>query len=176
MSKTQTDIVAWLTLVVFMLALVTPAEAAGARLEGYLLGVDGRAASGFKVHLIDGEGADVAQASTSDEGLYRFRDLSSGSYSLGIEDREGQMAPVSAPPVRLDDDELARRDIKLLQAGQLERDRVGRENFSFGVFWAGLSPVAKAGSVIGTFVLVGLTIEALDDEADGAEPDGSEVN
>ena len=29
------------------------------------------------------------------------------------------MAPVAAPPVRLDDDELARRDIKLVQAGQL---------------------------------------------------------
>ena len=48
MSKTQIDIVARLTLVVLVLALVTPAQAAGARLEGYLLDVDGRAASGFK--------------------------------------------------------------------------------------------------------------------------------
>ena len=166
MSKTQTDIVARLTLVALVLAFVTPAAAAGARLEGYLLGVDGRAASGFKVHLIDGEGGDVAQSSTSDEGVYRFRDLPSGAYSLGIEDREGQMAPVSAPPVRLDEHELARRDIKLVQAGPLERERVGRENFSFGVFWAGLSPMAKAGSVIGTFVLLGFTIEALDDDSE----------
>jgi len=172
MSKTQIDIVARLTLVVLVLALVTPAQAAGARLEGYLLDVDGRAASGFKVHLIDGRGGDVAEASTTGEGVYRFRDLPSGSYSLGIEDREGRMAPVSAPPVRLDDDELARRDVKLVQAGQLERERVGRENFSFGVFWAGLSPVAKAGSVIGTFVLLGFTIKALDDDA---EPAGSQI-
>jgi hypothetical protein len=167
MSKIQTDVVARLTLVVLVLAWVAPAEAAGARLEGYLLDVDGRAAPGFEIHLIDDEGQDVARAATSDEGLYRFRDLTSGSYSLGIEDPDGRIAPVAAPPVRLGSDELARRDIKLVQAGTAERERVGRENFSFGVFWAGLSPAAKAGSVIGTFVLLGLTIKALDDEPHG---------
>lgn len=168
MTDMQSRMVAPLISVALALALVpVQAEAGGARLEGYLLGVDGRAASDHKVHLIDGEGHDVAQSSTSGEGVYRFHDLRAGEYSLGIESPEGRMAPVAAPPVRLGADELARRDIKLVASGEAERERVQRENYSFGVWWAGLSPAAKAGTVVGTFVILGVTVQALDDENAG---------
>jgi hypothetical protein len=168
MTDRRIKAVARLALAALVLAVApVQAVAGGARLEGYLLGVDGRAASGYKVHLIDGEGQDVAQSSTSDEGVYRFRDLTVGAYSLGIESPEGRMAPVAAPPVRLSADELARRDIKLVESGDVERETVERENYSFGVWWAGLSPAAKAGSIVGTFVILGITIQALDDESNG---------
>lgn len=153
-----------------LLLALAPAQAAGARLEGYLVNVDGRGASGYRVHLIDAEGKGVARTPTSEEGVYRFRDLPTGSYSLGIENPEGGVAPVAAPPLRLDEGQLARRDVKLLQAGPGEGEAVGRENFSFGIWWAGLTPGAKAWSVIGTFVVVGLTVAALDDdESNGSE-------
>ena len=87
------------------------ADADGARLEGLLLGVDGRPATDMRVHLIDDEGRDLAQVATSDDGLYSFKDLPAGEYSLGIENAEGQMAPVAAPPVRVGQGELARRDL-----------------------------------------------------------------
>jgi len=170
MTDMQTKTVARWMLVALALALaLAPAQAVagGARLEGYLLGVDGRAANGHTIHLIDGDGQDVAQSLTSDEGVYRFRDVRAGAYSLGVENPEGRIAPVAAPPVRLGADELARRDIKLVASGEAERETVERENYSFGVWWAGLSPAAKAGSVIGTFVILGVTIQALDDESDG---------
>jgi len=166
MSKTERRIVAHLTLLILILAIVpTPTEAAGAaRLEGVVLGVDGRAAGGHRVHLIDDTGHDVAQAMTGDEGVYRFRDLSSGAYVLGIENPEGLVAPVSAALIRLGNDELARRDVKLVQADQAQREMASNENGGFGVFWAGLSPGAKAWSVIGVFIILGITIEALDED------------
>jgi len=167
MSRTQNTFVARVTLVALALtpalAPVSAQAPAGARLEGFVLGVDGRAAPGYRVHLIDATGRDVAQAATGGDGVYRFRDLASGAYSLGIENTEGQIAPVAAPPVRLGRDELARRDVKMVDADPARRDSASRENASFGVFWAGLSPGAKAWSVIGVFVLVGITIKALDD-------------
>jgi hypothetical protein len=169
MNKMQSKTVARLVAVALLLALApAPSAATGSRLEGYVLGVDGRAADGYRIHLIDGEGRDVRQAPTSDEGIYRFRDLSAGAYSLGVENPEGRMAPVAAAPIRLGDDELARRDIKLVEADRDEREAVSRENNSFGVFWAGLSPAAKAWSVVGVFVILGVTIAALDDEDAGS--------
>jgi hypothetical protein len=165
MSETRRRHVTRLTLVALVLALTAPSsEAGGARLEGYVLGVDGRAATGYRIHLVDDEGRDVAQAATTDEGIYRFRDLSSGAYSVGIESPEGRMSPVAAPPIRLAADELARRDIKLVEADEAQRAAVSQDNNSFGVFWAGLSPLAKAGTVIGVFIILGVTIKALDDD------------
>jgi hypothetical protein len=157
--------VARVLLVALVMTLV-PAHAAagGARLEGYVLDVDGRAASGFTVHLIDDTGEEVARSTTSDEGVYRFRDLASGAYSLGVGNPEGQVAPVSAPPVRMGPEELARRDIKLVRATGAEREAVGVGNRSFGMFWAGLSPAAKAWSVIGVVVILGITVKALDSD------------
>jgi hypothetical protein len=144
------------------------ALAAGARLEGYLLDVDGRAATGHRVHLIDRDGRDVAQAPATDEGIYRFRDLTPGAYSVGIETPEGKHARVAAAPVRLQADELARRDIKLMRAPGTPQPvaGTGMENQSAGVWWAGLAPGLKALTIVGGFVVVGLTIAALDSDSE----------
>ncbi len=138
------------------------ANAGGARLEGFLIDVDGRAAAGFRVHLIDSGGADVAQATASDRGIYAFRELPAGTYSLGIETTEGRLARVAAPALRLGPDELARRDIKLMQADNADDDDTSG---GFGIFWAGLPPAVRAGSVLGVFVILGLTLSELDDES-----------
>ena len=143
------------------------------RIEGYLLAIDGRAAAGHTVHLIDERGHDLAQSQTSTEGVYRLRDVPAGAYSLGVESPEGRVAPVAAPPLRLAAGALERRDIKLVEATGADRERVGLENRSFGTWWAGLSPGTKAGAVLGTFVILGLALASLDDdEEEGTEADG----
>ena len=147
-----------------LLLAVTPVQAAGARLEGYVVGVDGRGAPEHRVHLIDDQGQGVATAQTSEKGVYRFRDLPAGAYSLGIESPEGKMAPVAAPPTELASAELARRDIKLVSADRQQREAVATQNADFGLWWAGLSAPAKAWSIVGVFVLLGVTFAALDDE------------
>ena len=149
------------------------ASAAGARLEGFLIDVDGRAASGFRVHLIDSLGVDVAQATTSGRGTYAFQQLPAGSYSLGVENTEGRIARVAAPPVRLGPDELARRDIKLMSADDAEfGDAAADTAGGFAIYWAGLPPVVRASSVVGVFVILGLTLRALDDEVNATTPPG----
>jgi len=163
MKSKHRTLAAHLALVALLVAL-TPAHAGGARLEGYVVDVDGRGAPGFRVHLIDDTGQAVAAARTSAEGVYRFRDLPAGAYSLGVESPEGKVAPVAAPPTELTDAELARRDIKLVEANQAERETVGVENHSFGVWWAGLTKPAKTWTILGVVVFLGLTYEALDDD------------
>ena len=93
-----------------------PVSAAGARIEGLLLDVDGKAAAGHTLHLIDGDGNGVGTAPTSEEGIYSFIDLPPGSYSLAVEDSLGRIAVVDAPPMRLGKRTLARRDLRLMQA------------------------------------------------------------
>jgi len=163
MNSKHRTLAAHVALAALLLAL-TPAHAGGARLEGYVVDVDGRGAPGFRVHLIDDTGQAVAAARTTAKGVYRFRDLPAGDYSLGVESPDGKLAPVAAPPTKLNDAELARRDIKLVEANQAERETVGIENHSFGVWWAGLTKPAKTWAVLGVVVLVGLTYEALDDD------------
>ena len=142
------------------------ANGGGARLEGFLIDVDGRAAAVFRVHLIDSVGEDVAQSTTSDRGIYAFQALPAGAYSLGIENTEGRIARVAAPALRLGSDELARRDIKLMQADNEAADDSATSNSGgFGVYWAGLPPAVRAVSVVGVFVILGLTLSALDDES-----------
>ena len=44
-------------------------------------------------------------------------------------------------------------------------------NFAIGMWWASLSPAAKAWTIIGTVVIVGITVAAItDDEEKGASP------
>jgi hypothetical protein len=150
-------------------ALPSLALAQSARLEGYLLDVDGRAAGGFRVHLIDDRGADVAQSSASAQGVYSFRELAAGSYSLGIEDTAGRMAPVAAPPVALAKGGLVRRDIKLIASEDPRQAQVGQQNESLGLFWAGLSPAVKASSVVGVVIVLGLVISSIDDESSSSQ-------
>ena len=102
-------------------ACVLPVAADGARLEGLVLGVDGRAASGLTLHLIDEQGRGAGESRTSDEGVYSFTDLPSGSYSLAVEDTAGRVAIVDAPPMRLGERTLARRDVRLMEADPASR-------------------------------------------------------
>jgi len=167
MSKLQQTAVAGSTMLALILTVTAAPAMAGARIEGLLVDVDGRAATGYRVHLIDGNGEDVSQASAGDGGIYSFKDLPAGRYSLGVENPEGRIAPVASPPVRLAQNELARRDIKLMPTTPEAREAVGAQNAEFGLFWAGLSPWAKTWSVIGVLVFLGVTISALSDESDG---------
>ncbi len=159
-----------LTLLLALPQVPLLAGPAGARLEGFLIDVDGRAASGFRVHLIDAGGEDVAQATTSERGTYAFRELPAGSYSLGIENTEGRIARVVAPALQLGPDELARRDIKLMSADDAEfGDAAADTAGGFAIYWAGLPPVVRASSVVGVFVILGLTLRALDDEVNATQ-------
>ena len=128
--------------------------------------VDGRAASGYTMHLIDGDGRDVGQSKTADDGLYSFAGLPAGSYSLGVEAPDGRVAVVDAPPVRVGRATLARRDVRLTEADPSRRDAAVEANPSFGLWWAGLSPAARAGTIAGMAFFAVITYSALDDDDD----------
>jgi hypothetical protein len=174
--RSARSIVASLTVFALLLWIApSPALASGdgARLEGLLVGVDGRPASDMTVHLIDAQGNDVARAEVNDEGLYSFRQLPPGEYSLGIENPEGQMAPVMAPAVNLGSDQLARRDLKLMQADPGTMSSGITPNYGMGTWWAGLSTAAKAWTIVAIVAVVGITWAALssdDDEPTGEPP------
>ena len=154
-----------LALVVWFAPMGAFASESGGRLEGLIIGTDGRAATGSTIHLIDQQG-DVRQATTDDDGLYSFGDLPTGSYAVGIELPDGTIAPIASPPVRMRAGELARRDVKLLEADAGAVEQAAAANYSFGTWWAGLSGGAKAGVIIG-FVLVGYgLVEAFSDDDD----------
>lgn len=146
--------------------VVSPALARGdgARLEGLLLGVDGRPAADMRVHLIDDQGSDLAQADTSEDGIYSFKDLPAGDYSLGIENAEGQMAPVAAPPVHLGQGELARRDLKLMEGNATAQLNATEDNGGLGIWWASLSPAAKVWTGVAILAVGVITWSALDED------------
>lgn len=148
------------------------ARGASSRLEGLLVGVDGRAASSMTVQLIDERGAVVDRARVADDGLYSFAAVAPGSYSLGIETADGYAAPVAAPPVRLDGGVLARRDLKLMRADPTRVSSAAGGNYGLGVWWAGLPTSAKVWVVVGIVTFAGITWAALDDEEDAASPTG----
>ncbi len=157
-------------LVALLLPIPTVAGAAGSpdasRLEGLVSGVDGRAAGGWHVHLIDDAGTGVARTDVDARGIYRFEAVTPGSYALAIESPEGRVAPVSAAPVRLAGGQLARRDVKLIESSAAERGLAINANYGLGQWWAGLSGAAKAWSVVGLLAVVGVTASALDDDDD----------
>jgi len=136
----------------------------GARLEGLLLDTDGQAAQGFTVHLIDAGGRDLARAQASEQGKYSFKELPAGEYSLGIENREGQFAPVAAPAIKLGDRELARRDLKLLNADGAPANMALESNYGLGMWWSGLTPAAKTWTVVAVIVIGGITWAAFDEK------------
>lgn len=152
-------------------AVPTAANGPRARLEGLILTTNGRAASGHRVQLIDSQaGRVVGEATTSDDGLYAFRDLPAGSYALGIENPEGLAAPVAAPPVKLSNGQLARRDIKLMESSQEQVNQAATANYGLGIWWAGLSTPAKIWTIVGIVTAAWITYEALsdNDEAQGS--------
>lgn len=152
------------TLLSLIVALSPAGAGSGALLEGRVVGEDGRAASGFAVHLIGDGGRQVGVSNTDTDGIYSFPSLDAGEYHLGIEHPSGGMAPVAGPPVRLGDGELARRDLKLMHASPQQRRQALQGNASLGSWWAGLTPAAKAWSIVAIVVVVGITVAALDDD------------
>ena len=144
------------TLVLALLLWATPAKieasAGEARLEGRVLGLDGQPAEGFRVHLIDADGSEVASAETDADGVYSFRRVEAGEYGLGVGNPHGQLAPVAGPPIDLAEGQLARRDLKLVQTDAPRRQQLGGLNPSVGSWWAGLSTAAKAWVVVAIVV------------------------
>jgi hypothetical protein len=132
-----------------------------ARLEGRVLDLDGRPADGFRVHLIDGQGEEIALSETDADGVYSFPQVPAGNYGIGVANAEGQVAPVAGPPLRLADGQLARRDLKLVQTDVTTRQQTANANYSLGMWWAGLSTPAKTGLIVAVVVAAWVTIEAL---------------
>ena len=162
--------VARVTLIVFVVwTLAGPGiEAApGARVGGRLLGVDGRPAENHVVHLIDETGLAHARATTDDLGCYGFDQLGPGSYFLGIEDPDGSLIPVAAPPLRLTAGQQVRRDLKLLEADRPSIEHAVAAHYSFSKWWRGLPGGIKALFVIGVVAGVGITVSALTGSDEG---------
>jgi hypothetical protein len=157
-----------LALLLVLLPAPAVADVPGARLEGLLLDLDGRPAAGHRVHLIDERGAEVGRAAAAADGLYAFRDLPAGSYSLGIETGDGRMTPVAAPPVRIAAGQLARRDVKLVLGDESAIHRATGANYGIGMWWAGLSTAAKIWTIVGIVVVGSVTFAALDDDDESA--------
>jgi hypothetical protein len=159
-----------------MILCTTPgllASDAASRLEGLVVGVDGRAATSLTVALIDERGSVIERSGVAADGLYSFRRIEPGSYWLGVETQDGLAAPVATPPVRLEGGELVRRDLKLLSANAARvAQATDNPNYGIGLWWAGLSPAAKVWVVIGIVTFAGITYAALDDEEDPASPSG----
>jgi hypothetical protein len=164
----------WVALTSIALAVAAPVAVAAppaASLEGLVIAVDGRAAAGFGVHLIDEDGRAVARAAADEGGRFTFAELPPGSYALGIETPEGRLAPVAAPAVRLAAGERARRDVKLVAAPVAGAPAWTGRNHGLGLWWAALSTASKAWVVVGGVAIVGITVAALgDDDDDDASP------
>jgi hypothetical protein len=143
-------------------------------LEGLVLGLDGRAATGHRIHLISAGGEDLAQSSVGEDGLYSFAGLGAGRYSLGVEMPDGTLAPVAAPPVRLVDDELARRDLKLVTSDADTTSAALRANYGVGQWWSELSTPAKAWTTIAIIVAGALIYDMLDDETQASPADSGD--
>jgi hypothetical protein len=152
-------------IVVWMLPVSASPGAMG-RLEGQVLGIDGRPASGWQVHLVGGSGRATAQAEVDGAGLYSFRDVEPGDYSLGVVSPTGDAAIVAAPPVRLGAGELARRDIKMSESDPRTVNGVLAANPSLGAWWGERTLAAKIWTIIGIVAVVGVTAAAVDDEDD----------
>ena len=120
------------------------------------------------IMIVDGADteAGVAQAPSDidEQGMYSFADLPAGDYAMGIESPEGLMSPVDAPPVLVRDRELSRRDLKLMSAEEGEAGQTAHGNYGLGHWWAGLTPAAKAWTIVAIVVVAGVTVALLADD------------
>jgi hypothetical protein len=178
MCRTLKSLAAHTTLFALMLWIVSPpnlaAGGSGARLEGLVLDLDGRAAAGHRIHLIDTGGQDLAQSAVGEDGLYSFAGLGAGQYSLGVELPDGTLAPVAAAPVRLGDDQLARRDLKLVTSDADMTNAALQANHAVGQWWGDLSNPGKAWTIVGIVVAAALIYDALDDETPASPVDSGD--
>ena len=148
------------------------AASTGARLEGMLIGVDGRPAAGHRVLLVDGDGADIDATTTGDDGVYSFQGLPTGEYDVLVEGPEGQLGGLSGESLRLEGDQLARHDLRLLEA---DADSAAMLQANYGVKqrYAGMSGAEKTWLWVVVGVVGGLTLFLVFDE-DDKEDTGSE--
>ncbi len=157
---------------------IDPVAIAGVpgRIEGFVLGLDGRPAADYRVHLIERTGAEAALAITDSRGQYSVREVPAGEYALALESQDGQVAPVLTP-VRLAAGELRRYDLRLLQAEPEEVEEAAESTGGLGAWWAGLSTAAKVWIIVGSVAVVGVTYAAVtdDDNEQVASPSGSEL-
>lgn len=178
MCRSLRSWVAYTTLFALVLWIAPPptlaAEGGEARLEGFVLGLDGRAAAGHRIHLIGGGGENLAQSSVGEDGLYSFAGLGAGKYSLGVEMPDGSLAPVAAPPVRLGSDELARRDLKLVTSDADMTKAALRANHGVGQWWSELSNPGRAWTIIAIVVAGSLIYDLLDDETPASPTDSGD--
>jgi len=140
-----------------------------ARLEGILLDVDGRPAAGHRVHLIGGAGDPLGSATTSDDGLYAFNDLEAGDYALMIEGPTGQIGALAGPPLRLGQNELARRDLKLLEADPEQIDSTLNANYGLKARYASMSTAEQVWTWVVIVLVGGLTLFLIFDDDDDDE-------
>jgi hypothetical protein len=149
-------------------------SAAEARLEGLLLDLDGRPARGYRVYLIDAQGREKGAAVTAHDGRYSLARVAPGRYAVGIENPDGAIAPVAAPPVRVRPGMLLRRDLRLVQAEPIQVERALVAHHGFRLWWASRSKKEKAGWTAGAVVGVGLLWYLFrdDDEERVSSPDG----
>jgi hypothetical protein len=141
-----------------------PLQAGGASLEGLVRQLDGRAAAGHRIHLIDTDGRDLAQSAVGEDGRYSFADLGAGEYALGVELPGGGLAPVLAPPVRLAEDQLARRDLKLVAADAESTGTALESNSGLRQWFGEISKPAKVWTIAGVILAGVLIYDLIDDE------------
>ena len=172
MRRTSMSLAAYATLFALALWVAPPTilAADGGRLEGLVMDLDGRAATSHRVHLIGAAGQDLGQSAVGEDGLYSFTGLPAGQYSLGIEMPDGSLAPVAAPPVRLAQDELARRDLKLVHSDADLVNGALQANYGLGEWWASLSKPGKTWTIIAIVIGAVLTYDALKSERKMSDP------
>ena len=151
------------SIVLLLAASLCPAGAAQSdtRLEGLVMGVDGRPAAGFRVHLIDESGNDRAQADVDAEGSYTLAGVQPGRYALALEMPDGRFAAVDAPPLKVRAGHLVRRDLKLVERDPADPAGLAQPSYGFGTWWAGLETRSKVWTVVAIIVIAGITAEAL---------------
>ena len=150
--------------ILLLLAPAVPplaAPLADTRLEGQVLGFDGRPATGYRVHLIDATGEDFVRAAVDAEGAYRMRRVPAGRYDLALETPDGRYAVVEGSGVKVREGQLVRRDLKLLERDPAAPTSLAASSTGFGTWWAGLDNGARAWTIVAMVVVGGITLEAL---------------
>jgi len=159
MMRALRSTVCWTTVFGLLLLVSSPGAAAspGARLEGMLLGVDGRPAAGHHVVLVDGAGDDVDATVTDADGVYSFRGLAAGEYGVVVEGPEGGLGGLAGEPLRLEDGQLARQDLRLLEADDASTAQM-KANYGLKQRYAGMSTAEKSWLWVVVGVVGGLTL------------------
>ena len=161
-----------LGLALVLAAVPAPAFAGAepARLEGIVIGTDGRPAAGHAVLLVDDAGQVTERSTSNEDGLYRFEQVAPGEYGIGLELPDGTAVPVPEADGRLRSGELARRDIRLLATEQPMQLAPGKTHNGLVLWWVGLSPAAKTALIVGAAAGIWLLLDSDSDDGGGEGP------